>query len=263
VSKFSILIFIGIVLGIDVGEGRKFEGEVVAVVGEVEFVEPVDGARQDDASANGISGRDGLIPNLKPGDGRARADVVVGDAVRMENVEPLYASENHLAVAESVRCPDFEGVALQLVLYRKMPDRVIPGIEAGDSVAADPEGSVVVLLQALQFVIEEPGVGCVETAETGRFPAATTFGHKEETFADRCDPKTPPLFPVSVNSRDEGIGTTHLPFTGVRSGEFDSLAVRLAVGIEYDSVQPRAGSDPDGLIVGDGIGVDVRREIGA
>ena len=144
-----------------------------------------------------------------------------------------------------------------------MPDRVIPGIEAGDSVAADPEGSVVVLLQALQFVIEEPGVGCVETAETGRFPAATTFGHKEETFADRCDPKTPPLFPVTVNRRDEGIGTTHLPFTGVRSGEFDSLAVRLAVGIEYDSVQPRAGSDPDGLIVGDGIGVDVRREIGA
>lgn len=92
------------------------------------------------------------------------------------------------------------------------PDRVIPGIEAGDSVAADPEGSVVVLLQALQFVIEEPGVGCVETAETGRFPAATTFGHKEETFADRCDPKTP-LLPVTVNRRDEGIGTTHLPFT--------------------------------------------------
>lgn len=96
---------------------------------------------------------------------------------------------------------------------------------------------MVVLLQALQFVIEEPGVGCVETAETGRFPAATTFGHKEETFADRCDPKTP-LLPVTVNRRDEGIGTTHLPFTGVRSGEFDSLAVRLAVGIEYDSVQP-------------------------
>ena len=66
-----------------------------------------------------------------------------------------------------------------------------------------------------------------------------------------------------MNRRDEGIGTTHLPFTGVRSGEFDSLAVRLAVGSEYDSVQPRAGSDPDGLIVGDGIGVDVRREIGA
>ena len=118
-------------------------------------------------------------------------------------LKPLYASENHLAVAESVRCPDFEGVALQLVLYRKMPDRVIPGSEAGDSVAADPEGSVVVLLQALQFVIEEPGVGCVETAETGRFPAATTFGHKEETFADRCDPKTP-LLPVTVNRRDEG-----------------------------------------------------------
>lgn len=120
-------------------------------------------------------------------------------------LNPFTPPKTISAVAESVRCPDFEGVALQLVLYRKMPDRVIPGIEAGDSVAADPEGSVVVLLQALQFVIEEPGVGCVETAETGRFPPQRPSVIRKRPSPIVAIQRPPPLFPVTVNRRDEGI----------------------------------------------------------